>query len=121
MRGRKQKYILRRLAEKLGVPRQALDRPKKGFALPLRHWMKHELKEFILSILLDARTLQRGYFNRKAVGILLDEHFRGRRDHSHFIWRILMLELWHRNFLENLRAADLESQAVPVGPLRGSG
>lgn len=121
MRGRRQKYILRKLAEKVGVPRQVLHRPKKGFALPLRHWMKHELKEFLLSILLDARTLQRGYFNRKAVGKLLDEHFCGRRDHSHFIWRILMLELWHRNFLQGVRAPGLEAHTVPAGPLRGTG
>ena len=100
LRGKEQKYILRKLAERIGVPREALYRKKQGFAMPLVHWMKHELKDLILSALLEPRTLQRGYFKPAAVRQLLEEHFRGYRDHSLPIWRLLMLELWHRNFLE---------------------
>lgn len=100
LRGNEQKYILRKLAERIGVPREALYRKKQGFAMPLVHWMKHELKELIMSALLDSRTLQRGYFKPAAVRQLFEEHFRGYRDHSGPIWRLLMLELWHRNFLD---------------------
>lgn len=107
LRGNEQKYILRKLAERIGVPREALYRKKQGFAMPLVHWMKHELKDLIMSALLDSRTLQRGYFKPAAVRQLFDEHFRGYRDHSGPIWRLLMLELWHRNFLE--KAPDFAS------------
>jgi asparagine synthase (glutamine-hydrolysing) len=58
----------------------------------------------ILTILLEPRTLQRGYFNPAGVRRLLDEHFRERRDHSPRIWRLLMFELWQRNFLEQSAA-----------------
>lgn len=109
IRDGKQKYILRKLAERLGVPREVLYRPKKGFALPLVHWMKHELKDLIISVLLDSETLQRGYFDPRGVRQLLDEHFSGRRDQSGRIWRLLMLELWHRNYLERI-PADADSQ-----------
>jgi asparagine synthase (glutamine-hydrolysing) len=105
MRGREQKYILRKLAERVGVPKEVLNRPKKGFALPLVHWMRHELKDLILAVLLEPRTLQRGYLNPSGVRRLLDEHFRGRRNHTGRIWRLLMFELWHRNYLEKLQAA----------------
>jgi asparagine synthase (glutamine-hydrolysing) len=94
------KYLLKKLAARVGVPREVLDRPKQGFALPLVHWMRGELKEELLSILLEPRSLQRGYFDGKAVRDLLDEHWRGRRDRSGEIWLMLMFELWHRNFLE---------------------
>jgi asparagine synthase (glutamine-hydrolysing) len=104
LRGRQQKYILRKLAERVGVPRQAMDRPKQGFAVPLVHWMRNELKGLIQSVLLEPRALQRGYFNPKSVRCLLEEHFEERRNHSHEIWRLLMLELWHRNVLENIPA-----------------
>ena len=107
LRGGKQKYILRKLAERVGVPREALDRPKQGFALPLVHWMRHELKDLITTVLLEPKTMQRGYFNPAGVRQLLDEHFRGRRNHSGRIWRLLMFELWHRNFLERIRRPDL--------------
>ena len=102
LRGRVQKYILRKLAERVGVPREALYRPKQGFALPLVHWMRNELKELILTVLLEPKTMQRGYFNPVGVRQLLNEHFRGRRDHSGRIWRLLVFELWHRNYLERI-------------------
>jgi asparagine synthase (glutamine-hydrolysing) len=117
MRGSEQKYILRKLAERVGVPREALYRPKQGFALPLVHWTRHELKDLIVTALLEPRTLQRGYLNPRAVRQLLDEHFRGRRNHAGRIWRLLMLELWHRNYLEKIQAMDPiggTENAVPV-------
>jgi asparagine synthase (glutamine-hydrolysing) len=100
MRGGKQKYMLKKLAHRVGVPREVLDRPKQGFALPLVHWTRHDLKDMIMSVLLEPRTLQRGYFKPEAVRQLLDEHFRERRNHSGRIWRLLAFELWHRNYLE---------------------
>lgn len=114
LRNRNQKYILRRLAERVGVPKEVLHRPKQGFALPLVHWMRHELKDLIVTALTEPRTMQRGYFSPKGVHRLLDEHFQGRRDHSPRIWRLLMLELWHRNFLDplTLRQARRETSAV---------
>jgi asparagine synthase (glutamine-hydrolysing) len=94
------KYLLKKLAARVGVPQQVLDRPKQGFALPLVHWMRGELKKELLAILVEPRTLQRGYFDAQAVRDLLNEHWRGRRDRSSEIWMLLMFELWHRNFLE---------------------
>jgi asparagine synthase (glutamine-hydrolysing) len=104
MRGNQQKYIFRKLAERVGVPSEVLHRKKQGFALPLVHWMRNELKPMILDVLLDRQTLSRGYFSQKGLQRLLDEHFQKRRDHSARIWRFLIFELWHRNFLDNLGA-----------------
>ena len=108
------KYLLRRLAEKLGVPRDVLYRPKQGFALPLKHWMHAELKNEITALLLESRTLQRGYFRRTAIERILSEHHRGERDHSTALWQLLAFELWHRNYLER-RTADALS---PAGALQ---
>src|SRR3954468_7935697 len=114
LRGRTQKYILRKLAERVGVPNEVLNRPKQGFALPLVHWMRHELKDLIVTTLTESRTMQRGYFNPKGVRRLLDEHFQGRRDQSARIWRLLMLELWYRNFVE-AQPYDAERAETSVG------
>jgi len=116
MRGGDQKYIFRKLAERLGVPREALYRPKQGFALPLVHWTRHELKDLILTVLLEPRSLQRGYVNAGAVRLMLDEHFRERRNHAGRIWRLLMLELWHRNYLEKHDSQPISAaeSAIPV-------
>jgi asparagine synthase (glutamine-hydrolysing) len=104
------KYLLRRLAEKLGVPRDVVYRPKQGFALPLKHWMRAELKNEITALLLESRTLQRGYFRKSAVEKMLSEQHRGERDHSFALWQLLAFELWHRNYLER-RTADTLSTA----------
>jgi asparagine synthase (glutamine-hydrolysing) len=114
LRGGQQKYILRKLAERVGVPREALYRPKQGFAMPLVHWIRNELKDLIMTVLLEPRTLQRGYFNPDGIRRLLDEHFRERRDHSGRIWRLLIFELWHRNFLEKIRTAEGDANSYCV-------
>lgn len=92
------KYLLRKLAERLGVP--GLNRPKQGFAMPLMHWWKNELRDTLLPILLEPKTLQRGYVNPAAVRQLVEEHLGGRRDYGQELWLLLIFELWHRNFHE---------------------
>jgi asparagine synthase (glutamine-hydrolysing) len=120
LRGGQQKYILRKLAERVGVPRAALYRPKQGFAMPLVHWIRNELKDMIMTVLLEPRTLQRGYFNPDAIRRLLDEHFRERRDHSGRIWRLLIFELWHRNFLERIRTTGWGAEPYRVTSAAGN-
>jgi len=96
------KFLFKKLAERLGIPAKLLRRRKQGFSLPLVHWMRTELKDEIQQILLEPRTMQRGYFRPESVRVLLDEHFRGRRDHSGVLWMMLVFELWHRNFLQKI-------------------
>jgi asparagine synthase (glutamine-hydrolysing) len=120
LRGRKQKYILTKLAERVGVPKEALYRRKQGFALPLVHWIRNELKDLLMTVLLEPRTVQRGYFNPDGVRRLLEEHFSGRRVHSQRIWRLLMFEMWHRNFLENFQSANWRGQLEHATLMRGA-
>jgi asparagine synthase (glutamine-hydrolysing) len=106
------KYILRKLGERLEIPGQVMNRPKQGFAMPLMHWWRGELKDDLLRILLEPQTLQRGYFNAKAVRTLLDEHLSGRRNRPTDIWLLLVFELWHRNFLEKTAVRDTRVPSV---------
>lgn len=112
------KYILRKLAERLGVPPHVLRRPKQGFAVPLVHWLRKELKADLLDLLLEPRTIQRGYFDPGAVRSLLREHLSGRRNLSAQVWHLLILELWHRNFLEatsgQKKSLDFPSRLITV-------
>jgi asparagine synthase (glutamine-hydrolysing) len=121
MRHGAQKFILKKLAERVGVPSAVLNRPKQGFALPLGQWMRGELKDLVLTTLLDTQTLQRGYFNDHGIRRMLDEHFQNRRDHSARLWRLLIFELWHRNFLAPVARTAHESLPVSVSLEGGSG
>jgi len=121
MRNGAQKLILKKLAERVGVPSGVLNRPKQGFSLPLGHWMRGELKDLVLTTLLDTQTLQRGYFNPKGLRQMLGEHFQGRRNHSARLWRLLIFELWHRNFLEKAGRTNESLRTASVGLSGGSG
>ncbi len=121
MRGGELKYILKRLAERLGVPRQVLYRRKQGFSMPLVHWFRQDPSPALLEVLLEPKTIQRGYFNAKELRRRLFEHRQGLRDRSWEIWHLLIFELWHRNFLEP--ATQVQSTAAyrcrPAAELEG--
>ena len=117
------KYILKKLAERVGVPREVLYRKKQGFAVPLVKWFKNELREEVTRVLTEPRTLQRGFYNEKGVKATLQEHFSGRRDRSEALWLLLTFELWNRNFRDRIGTADFESScfmqgAMPAGQAR---
>jgi asparagine synthase (glutamine-hydrolysing) len=116
LKGREGKYLLKKLAERIGVPSEVIYRPKHGFGVPLVHWFRKELRPGLRDILTDPRTLQRGYFNPASVCRLLNEHTRGERDRSLDLWLLLTFELWHRNFLEPARSGTL-----PTRPWSNSG
>jgi asparagine synthase (glutamine-hydrolysing) len=83
------------------VPREILYREKQGFGVPIGDWINSQLRERIHADLSDRRTLERGYFEKSYIQILLDEHSKNRRDHSGTLWLLWMLELWHRKFVDD--------------------
>jgi asparagine synthase (glutamine-hydrolysing) len=99
MKGTETKYIFKRAMEGI-VPQEILYRKKQGFGVPIGAWINVELRDRIHDTLNDSRTLARGYFDKSYIRNLLDEHSRNRRDHSHSLWMLWMLELWHREFYD---------------------
>jgi asparagine synthase (glutamine-hydrolysing) len=99
MAGLETKHLFKRAIANM-VPPEILNRPKQGFGVPIQKWINQQLKERIRDTLSDGLTLERGYVSRSHVALLLDEHARGRRDHSMALWALLMLELWHRQFVD---------------------
>ncbi len=100
LKGFETKYIFKKSLENL-VPKEILYREKQGFGVPIGDWINLQLKDRIHSNLLEKKTLERGYFSEKYIRVLLDEHAKNRRDHSHALWILWMLELWHRQFVDN--------------------
>lgn len=96
--GRVGKYILKKAVEPY-LPEQVIQRPKMGFAVPLDHWLRGELKAFAYDTLLSERAIQRGYFQRWYVEFMLERHQAG-ENWQYLIWNLLMLELWHQMFID---------------------
>ncbi len=99
LKGTTTKYIFKKALEGI-VPNEILYREKQGFGVPIGDWINSQLKDRIHGILSEKRTIERGYFEPKYIQILLDEHASKRRDNSHALWILWMLELWHRKFVD---------------------
>jgi asparagine synthetase B (glutamine-hydrolysing) len=89
------KAILRKLLDRY-VPRQLVDRPKVGFAVPVGEWIKGPLRDWAED-LLDARSLrQEGWFDADAVRARWSGHLTGRQESTAALWAVLMFEAWLR-------------------------
>jgi asparagine synthase (glutamine-hydrolysing) len=95
------------------VPQAILDRRKTGFPVPYASWLRNELRPWLLDILLDSETLQRGYFQRSGIEKLIAEDLRT----GHYpkeIFSLAVLELLHRAFLKKSEVSSAASKPVAV-------
>jgi len=99
LRGKQGKRILIDTFSDL-LPASIQTRPKMGFGVPLDSWFRNELKPLLHDVLLDARSLDRGWFNPAAVHRLVDEHSSGKWDHSYRLWNLLVFELWNQTYMD---------------------
>lgn len=90
------------------LPASIQKRPKMGFGVPLDSWFRNELKPLLFEVLLDQKSLDRGWFRPEAVRRLVDEHVAAKWDHSYRLWNLLILELWQQTFVD--------PPAAPTGP-----
>jgi asparagine synthase (glutamine-hydrolysing) len=93
------KWALKRVLRGV-VPDQILDRPKSGFGVPLDRWFRQDLLPMTRDLLLDPRATARGWFHRREVERLIDEHAAGRDLHHPRLWALLVLEIWARQTLD---------------------
>jgi asparagine synthase (glutamine-hydrolysing) len=99
VRGREKKVILRG-ALRGWVPDRTLDAPKRGFHPPLADWLKGDLRGLAHELLLDEVARGRGHFRTSCVAAMLKRHMEGVQDCSQGIWRLMIYELWHREFVD---------------------
>ena len=98
-RGGESKHLLKSALRNI-LPDEVLDRPKMGFAVPLGHWLRTSLKEVLLDTVLSQRALSRGYFRPEAIREMVETHLAGRDQFKYLLWDLLMLEEWHRTFID---------------------
>jgi asparagine synthase (glutamine-hydrolysing) len=82
------------------VPPEVLYRRKMGFGVPLTHWFRNQMKDFLRDVSLSEKSFKRGLIKPEAVTQMVNEHISGQRDHNMQIWTLLMLELWFQRFID---------------------
>jgi len=83
------------------LPDKIIDRPKKGFPVPISAWLRRPLRQFTRDTLLTRHSACSRYLDHRAVVTIVEEHELGHVDRSQEIWMLLVFELWHRQFVED--------------------
>lgn len=93
------KYLLREATRK-ELPLDIINRPKMGFPTPLKFMFEGPLYDYAHSVFSDQRCRERGIYNSSTLLNMLTQHKKGIIDHHKRLWQALVLELWHRIFIE---------------------
>ncbi|MBE7555391.1 MAG: asparagine synthase (glutamine-hydrolyzing) [Anaerolineales bacterium] len=99
IRGTEGKYLVKKTMERY-LPAELLYRPKHGFNVPMKVWMRDQLREFIHDTLTEQAIKTRELFQVNAIKRLMQEHSQGTQDASNKIFVLLMLELWFQHFVD---------------------
>jgi asparagine synthase (glutamine-hydrolysing) len=117
MQGRTTKYLFKRAMRGI-LPDSVIDRQKRGFAMPLGHWLRGDWSAFVRDVLFSSVSRQRGMFQPQYIERMLKMNDSG-RDMSMQIWQLVSFELWCRAFLDaqgqgRYRPRVLRDTALPV-------
>ena len=92
------KYVLKQAMRGI-LPDGIIDRPKRGFAVPLGYWFRGKLGPYVSDLLLGESASRRGFFNASYIEGLVAQHERGRNLDLQ-LWTLISFELWARVFLD---------------------
>jgi asparagine synthase (glutamine-hydrolysing) len=97
VQGSRTKYILRKLATKY-LPSELIDQPKRGFEIPLKKWIDHELKDLVADHILPASSFSSSFARKGFIQDLWDRKT-GASDEKRakMIWTFFALEVWYKN------------------------
>jgi len=95
----KNKFILKQ-ALKPFLPAAIINRKKQGFGIPVGEWLRHELKDYMIAVVLDRGLALKRYFNKGFLERIINDHLKQRTDNGYKIWTLMMFGLWHKEFIE---------------------
>ena len=94
------KRILREITHDY-IPKELLDRPKMGFAIPIAKWLKNELRDHVEEYLNEDHIEKQGIFNWEFITKLKMDFYKGRKEYDSKLWYFLMFQMWYERWMEN--------------------
>ncbi len=102
LQGKGTKHIFKTAMRDM-LPPQILKRGKEGFSIPIKNWLKDELKPLMLDVLKPSKVKREGFFNSDYVQKLVNEHLSGIENHSHRLWAMIVFGIWQEVYLRSDR------------------
>lgn len=99
LQGLNGKRVLKEIVYKY-IPRELMDRPKKGFTVPVDKWCQDKLKNLMLDLLSEEKISLEGIFNPKEVTKLVNKFLQGDNVDFQRIWKLMMFELWYAEWVK---------------------
>jgi asparagine synthase (glutamine-hydrolysing) len=100
LKGFESKYVLKKAMSRI-LPKEILYRDKQGFSIPIKNWLKNELKPLMEEVLSSIRVKREGFFNPGYIDRLKAEHLNGVENHSHRLWALMVFEIWQDLYLKH--------------------
>ncbi len=104
------KYLLKKLLARY-IPRQLVDRPKRGFGVPVAAWLRGPLRGWAGELIADTGTMNRLPLDRARVSELLRLHCSGARDAHPLLWAVLMLVCYVARHERGIALPELPAEA----------
>ncbi|KOR30488.1 hypothetical protein TI04_05590 [Achromatium sp. WMS2] len=92
------KFILKKAVSKL-LPRSIINRPKKGFNMPVAYWLNGPLRDLARDMLVSSQLQRHDFFNQNFVDKLFEQHKNGVRDNRKQLWTLLMFQMWFARYM----------------------
>jgi len=91
------KYLLKKVTKDF-LPKEVIERKKKGFGIPIAKWVKGPLRELFGDLLSYDKIKKEGLFNPSYVSSLLQDHLVNKKDNRKQLWTLLVWELWANRY-----------------------
>ena len=92
------KRILRDIVHK-SIPKEMMDRPKMGFAIPIADWMRNELRDLVEEFICESKIKEQGILNWEYISKLKNDFFNGKKEYDTKIWYVLTFQMWYAKWM----------------------
>ena len=93
------KYIVKEIVHQY-IPKEMMDRPKMGFAIPIANWMLNDLKDYLESYINEKNIVEQGIFNWDFVSKLKGDFYNGKKEYDVKLWYLLMFQTWYDRWMK---------------------